>query len=100
MRSHKKLGCIIAGALAIAACATQESGTTVVKAEARFGKPITETDVAPWDIDIRTSDGKGLPAGRGTVAEGKAVYDAKCGACHGPEAKGGSVYGAMVGGIG
>lgn len=66
----------------------------------RFGKPISEADVAAWNIDVRTTDGAGLPAGRGSVAEGKAVYDAKCVACHGAEAKGGAVYGAMVGGIG
>jgi len=28
------------------------------------------------------------------------VYEAKCVACHGPEAKGGAMYGTMVGGIG
>ena len=30
----------------------------------------------------------------------KKVFKAKCVVCHGPDAKGGSVYGAMVGGIG
>jgi mono/diheme cytochrome c family protein len=65
-----------------------------------FGTPITEQAIAPWNIDVRTSDGKGLPPGRGTAAEGKTVYDAKCLACHGDKAAGGSVYGAMVGGIG
>ena len=39
-------------------------------------------------------------AGHGSVAEGKAIYDAKCLACHGADAKGGAVYGTMVGGIG
>jgi cytochrome c len=66
----------------------------------RFGKPISESDVAAWNIDIRTSDGLGLPSGRGSVAEGRKVYAAKCAACHGADAKGGSVYGTMVGGIG
>jgi cytochrome c len=66
----------------------------------RFGQAISEADVAAWNIDVRTSDGLGLPAGRGSVAEGKRIYDAKCVVCHGPDAKGGSVYGAMVGGIG
>src|SRR5438105_9239407 len=65
-----------------------------------FGTPITEQAIAPWNIDVRTSDGKGLPPGRGTAAEGKTVYDAKCLACHGDKAAGGSVYGSMVGGIG
>ena len=66
----------------------------------RFGHPISETDLTAWNIDIRTPDGAGLPPGRGTVAEGKKVYDSKCVTCHGADAKGGSVYGAMVGGIG
>lgn len=66
----------------------------------RFGKAITESDVAAWNIDIRTPDGAGLPPGRGSVAQGQKVYAEKCVACHGADAKGGSVYGTMVGGIG
>lgn len=66
----------------------------------RFGKPVSEADLAAWNIDIRTPDGLGLPAGRGSVAEGKKIYEAKCIACHGADGKGGSVYGTMVGGIG
>ena len=66
----------------------------------RFGKPISEADVAAWNIDVRTSDGLGLPPGRGSVAEGAKIYAAKCVACHGADAKGGPVYGTMVGGIG
>lgn len=66
----------------------------------RFGQAISEADLAAWNIDIRTPDGRGLPAGRGSVAEGRQIYAAKCVACHGAEAKGGSVYGSMVGGIG
>ena len=65
-----------------------------------FGKPISESDIAAWNIDIRTPDGQGLPPGRGSVADGQKVYAAKCAACHGADAKGGAVYGTMVGGIG
>ena len=100
MRSLNKLGWIVAASVAIAACATQDASMKVAKPDVKFGKPISEADIAAWNIDIRTSDGQGLPAGRGSVAEGKTVYDAKCAVCHGPEAKGGPVYGAMVGGIG
>lgn len=66
----------------------------------RLGQPVSEADLAAWNIDIRTPDGAGLPAGRGSVAEGRSIYAAKCVACHGAEAKGGPVYGTMVGGIG
>ncbi len=66
----------------------------------RFGHPVSESELAAWNIDIRTSDGRGLPPGRGSVAEGRKVYETKCGACHGPDAKKGPMYGPMVGGIG
>ncbi|MBC8007659.1 MAG: cytochrome c [Prolixibacteraceae bacterium] len=102
MQSPKAL--LIAGtaALLVAGCASQQYDTaqTPPNPGVKFGKPIATADIAPWDIDVRTTDGRGLPAGRGSVAEGKAVYDAKCAVCHGAEAKGGPVYGTMVGGIG
>jgi S-disulfanyl-L-cysteine oxidoreductase SoxD len=65
-----------------------------------YGKPISEADLAAWNIDIRAKDGTGLPSGKGSVAQGKEVYEAKCLACHGEDAKGGPVYATMVGGIG
>ena len=86
-------------ALVIIGCATQPVQAPP-NPGVKFGKPIAEADLALWNIDIRTPDGKGLPAGRGSVAEGKSVYDAKCMVCHGADAKGGPVYGSMVGGIG
>lgn len=92
----------VSAAIIVAGCAMSqvEQTTMAPNPHVKFGKPISNADIALWDIDIRTSDGKGLPAGRGTVAEGKAVYDGKCAACHGADAKGGPVYGTMVGGIG
>ena len=42
----------------------------------------------------------GLPAGAGTVSQGKEVYAAKCAVCHGDNAAGGPMFGSMVGGIG
>ena len=66
----------------------------------RFGKPISEADVAAWNIDIRTPRRPG-PAARPRLGRRRPeVYAAKCVACHGADAKGGAVYGTMVGGIG
>jgi cytochrome c len=92
----------VAAAVAVAGCAQMQGGASKSppRPQAAFGQPISEADIAPWNIDIRTPDGQGLPAGRGTVADGKKIYDAKCLACHGADAKGGPVYGTMVGGIG
>ena len=89
-----------AAALAVLGCASQQVAQSVMKPTVRFGHPISLADLAPWDIDIRTPDGIGLPAGSGTVAQGKHVYEGKCLSCHGADAKGGPVYGSMVGGIG
>jgi len=99
MRSLK-LALSVAAALAIAGCASQQMSQPAARPDVKFGKPIAAADLATWDIDIRTSDGKGLPPGRGSVAEGKNVYEGKCLACHGADAKGGPVFGTMVGGIG
>jgi len=45
-------------------------------------EPISEDDIAAWDIDIETESGAGLPPGSGTVAQGKELYTAQCVACH------------------
>ena len=36
---------------------------------------------------VISADGNGLPAGRGSVTEGKQVYRAKCAACHGADGR-------------
>ena len=48
----------------------------------KLGTPITALEAAAWDLSV-FPDGKGLPAGKGTAAEGKALYAAQCAACHG-----------------
>ena len=68
----------------------------VLAAGPDLGKPIDARDLAPWDISIMP-DGRGLPPGSGTVAEGARIYAAKCAMCHGENAKGGQ-NAALVGG--
>ena len=67
-------------------------------AEARrfgFGHPATEQEIQAWDIDVRP-DGKGLPSGSGTPAEGAVLYTELCAVCHGPTGEG-SRYEAVAG---
>jgi S-disulfanyl-L-cysteine oxidoreductase SoxD len=63
-----------------------------------LGKPISQEDLAAWDISIGP-DGAGLPPGSGTVKQGEAVFAAKCQACHG-EKGAGSPNDRLVGGQG
>jgi cytochrome c len=53
----------------------------------RLGVAATAEQIAAWDISI-APDGAGLPAGSGTAATGKTVYEAKCMVCHGAEGVG------------
>jgi len=53
-----------------------------------LGEPITEADLAPWDMTIMP-DGTGLPAGGGTASLGAPIFAQKCAACHGNEGEGG-----------
>lgn len=87
-------------ALAAFAMATGVATADLSKPQVSFGTPISEADVAAWDIDIETPTGKGLPAGKGSVAEGEALFAVQCVACHGEKAAGGAQFGSMVGGIG
>lgn len=47
-----------------------------------FGSMPSTEEIRAVDIAVGP-DGSGLPPGQGTVAEGEAVYKAKCVACHG-----------------
>jgi cytochrome c551/c552 len=82
-----------AAALACAAVAAAAAPQTY-----GFGQPATPAEIAGWDIDVRP-DGAGLPAGRGSVAEGQAIYDDKCASCHGTFGESNS-YLQIAGGVG
>lgn len=53
-----------------------------------FGRPATPDEIKLWDIDVGP-DGKGLPDGGGTVAQGKRIFSDNCAACHGENGQGG-----------
>jgi mono/diheme cytochrome c family protein len=79
-------GAIVAGCLVSPALATD------------FGRRATPDEIKLWDIDVRP-DGKGLPEGSGTVAQGKSVFEDNCSACHGANGQGG-IKDRLVGGQG
>ena len=73
-------GAVLAGALALALASPVFAFD--------FGRPATSDEIALWDIDVRP-DGKGLPPGGGTVAQGKQVFADNCAVCHGDNGVGG-----------
>jgi S-disulfanyl-L-cysteine oxidoreductase SoxD len=99
MFMHKKIaGGLVATAL-IAACASTPEGTISTPARGpNLGVTPSAAMLAAMDTSI-PPNGAGLPAGSGSVAQGKAVYDAKCQTCHGPKGEG-KPADPLVGGIG
>jgi S-disulfanyl-L-cysteine oxidoreductase SoxD len=63
-----------------------------------IGRTATPEEIAGWNIDI-SPDGAGLPPGHGSVAEGHAIFDEKCAACHGAHGEG-KPMDRLVGGFG
>lgn len=60
-----------------------------------FGRVATAEEIAEIDIDVMP-DGTGLPEGRGTVEEGRALYKNQCVQCHGADGRGAD-YDALAG---
>jgi cytochrome c551/c552/cytochrome c553 len=61
------------------------------------GRTATPAEIKAWDIDVRP-DFKGLPPGAGSVAQGQALWDAKCVSCHGTFGESNEVFAPLVGG--
>jgi len=62
-----------------------------------IGRPATPKEVAAWDIDVRP-DFKGLPKGRGSVAQGQDIWEAKCASCHGIFGESNETFSPLIGG--
>ena len=64
------------------------TGFAMAQEDFGLGREATEEEIAGWDIDVPPS-GDGLPAGSGSVAEGRDVYQKQCQSCHGAKGKNG-----------
>jgi cytochrome c len=62
-----------------------------------IGRPATPAELAAWDTDVR-ADFKGLPKGRGTVAQGQQIWEDQCASCHGMFGEANQVFQPIVGG--
>lgn len=65
-----------------------------------FGRAPTQAEINAWNIDVRGTDGRGLPPGSGSVAKGEEIYDTKCAVCHGDFGEGNGNMPPLAGGRG
>jgi S-disulfanyl-L-cysteine oxidoreductase SoxD len=63
-----------------------------------LGRALTPNEIQKADITVMP-DGKGLPPGSGSVAQGAAVYEKFCQVCHGPQGSG-KPQDQLTGGLG
>jgi cytochrome c len=77
-----KMRCTRASVLA-ASIALASAGATFAQSPTyKVGRPPTEAELRAWDNVVGT-DGKELPPGSGSAADGAKVYATKCVFCHG-----------------
>ena len=79
---------ILTTILMLAAAGTVSSTAQSPPARFGLGQPAPADLIAAWDIAVMP-DGKGLPPGKGTPAEGATIYAAQCASCHGANGEGG-----------
>src|SRR5687768_181177 len=76
--------------LVVATLLTMVSSAIVVAQKPLgIGRVATAEEIKAIDIDVMP-DGRGLPPGSGTVAEGAKIYAEKCASCHGKNGEGAS----------
>jgi mono/diheme cytochrome c family protein len=94
---------LIGGGTMLAAQTSQKpAAATAAKAKPEkfgVGRAAKPEEIAGWDIDVRP-DGHGLPAGKGTVRDGEAIYNERCASCHGEFGESAGRWPMLAGGAG
>ena len=96
-RSLWVAGVLLAGALSTGTSSSAVAQSAKAPAWSGIGRAATPAEMKAWDIDVRP-DFKGLPNGRGTVAKGQDVWEAKCASCHGVFGESNQVFTPIIGG--
>lgn len=92
---------VLIGGIVGEGSAQQVASREVAKPSAKLGlgRPATADEIAAWDTDVRP-DGRGLPAGKGTVKQGDELFQEKCASCHGEFGQGVGRWPVLAGGAG
>src|SRR5437016_4327751 len=101
-RAARWLGYSACAVLVAAGCATQRAGDVPQSAYAggklNLGAVPTPAEMARYFS--YPADGRGLPSGSGSYAQGEKVYQTKCMACHGDKLQGTPLGDRLIGGRG
>jgi S-disulfanyl-L-cysteine oxidoreductase SoxD len=92
LQSKLQIFCMVA-VLALCASAALRAAQSP-----NLGRPLTPDEIKKMDITV-VPDGRGLPAGSGSVSSGAAVYAKYCQSCHG-EKGAGKPQDQLTGGLG
>ena len=90
---------ILLGTLSFLFCAGLLHAQMIPSKPAGLGRPASAEELKQRDITTLWN-GSGLPDGKGTAAQGEAVYRDQCASCHGPNGEGKPEGPQLVGGIG
>lgn len=63
-----------------------------------LGRPALPEEIAAWDVNVMP-DGRGLPEGQGSAADGELIFSDNCAACHGEFAEGVGNWPQLAGGF-
>lgn len=64
-----------------------------------LGRPALPEEIAAWDVNVMP-DGRGLPDGSGSVADGEELFSENCAVCHGDFGEGVGRWPQLAGGMG
>ena len=90
---------LVAGLVVCAVSAPTSTPAQSPSAKLGIGREATPEEIRGWDIAVRP-DGRGLPPGRGTAAQGEEIFQAQCAACHGEFGEGKDRWPVLAGGRG
>ena len=97
MSKSRRLAIALALACATIAPAPAQQGKSTPRYN--IGRAPTAEEIRGWDIDVRP-DGQGLPAGKGTAAQGEKLFMDNCASCHGEFGEGNGRWPVLAGGKG
>lgn len=88
----------LAAVLLVGGCSFEanRSADEDAAAPAGLGRRATPQEVAAWNVDVDPR-GRGLPAGSGTAAQGRALFAERCAVCHGQAGEGQGTFPRLIG---